>query len=113
MKQVALEKLSNEEKKKIVFYVPKNDNDKFKTINNSYFIGSKVGIKQCITYLHAEPFFNFELRKPNSLLIIYSETTINAIQDLVIHENMKMKDIVGVDSFIKYCEDFLEKNNTS
>lgn len=104
LEQLSQVGLSEEHKKKITFYIPKNENEVFKNNNCSYFIGSKIGIKQCITYLHISPFFNFELRKPNSILIIYSDTVINEIQDIVINENMKMRKIEGIDEFINYCK---------
>lgn len=107
LKQLSQEELTLEERTKILFYVPKNSNQEFKTQKFSYFLGTKIGIKQCITYIHSDPYFNQDLRKPNSVLINYSDVVINSIQDIVVNENLQMTCIAGIDNFIEYCEDLL------
>ncbi|MBX2809233.1 MAG: hypothetical protein KTR20_11440 [Cellvibrionaceae bacterium] len=100
--------LSKKDKNKITFYIPKEATQTFTNNKCSYFIGSKVGVSQCIAYLHIKPFIDFELRKPNSVLVIYNTTVINEIKDIVFAENRDMRKIQGIDEFIKFCKKQIE-----
>lgn len=99
------ERLSEEEKKKITFYVP-DDQYKLKPSSNiTYFFGESSQGAKAVVYIHNFAFMDMEGKIPKRMLVIYDEKTID---DLRLHRTIttkNMEHIEGIDNFLNKYQD--------
>ena len=107
--------LTENEKKKIIFYIPTKQYDFSPALNISYFIGKKNRGFEAIVYIHNEIFMDIQRRKPKIMLTIYDDKVIDLLRDhradAITRKRNKprIQTIIGIDDFLTYLQEELEK----
>lgn len=107
--------LTENEKKKIIFYIPTKQYDFSPALNISYFIGKKNRGFEAIVYIHNEIFMDIQRRKPKIMLTIYDDKVIDLLRDhradaiTSTRNKPRIQTIIGIDDFLTYLQEELEK----
>lgn len=102
-------RLTNDEKKKVIFYVPGPQYVLLPASNITYFIGEKYRGYEGIVYIHNDVFMDIQGKRPKVMFRIYNEKMIDLLrQHRTDTTKRNMNKIIGIEDFLKYLEQELK-----